>query len=76
MATLFQIDQEAPAHNALSGHKRERYEEPDLVRSVDLCADRNYQKGVATEGLALHLPKDSLGMHVRENRAPMRVVAE
>jgi hypothetical protein len=73
---LLQMDQAAPAHQALFGYERECCEDPDLVRSVYLCADRDHQKGVATQGLALHLSTDSFSMHIRENRALMRLAAK
>ena len=38
---VLQMDQATPAHQAFSGHKRERGEDANLVRRVHLCADRD-----------------------------------
>jgi len=69
---VLQMDQAAPPHQTLSGHQRERREEPDLVRRRHLCADRYRQKGTETRCLALHLSTDSFGLDIRENRDFMR----
>ena len=66
------MDQAAPAHQALSGHKRERREKPNLVCHCHLCADRHRQKGIETRSVALHLFTDPVGIDLRENRDCMR----
>jgi Transposase DDE domain len=61
-----------PAHQALPRYQRERRQKSDLVRSSHLCADRHRQKGTETRCVALHLPTDFVGVHLRENRDFMR----
>jgi len=58
------------------GHKRKRCEDPDLVCCLHLRADCNDQEGASTQCLALYLSTDSLSVHIRENRALMRLAAE
>ena len=66
------MDQAAPAHQAFSGHQRERREKPNLVCHRHLCADRHRQEGTQARCLALHLSTDSVGLDLRENRDFMR----
>ncbi len=73
---FFQMDQAAPAHQALSGYQRERREKPSLVCYRHLCVDRHHQEGTKTRGLALHLSTDSVGFDLRENRDFMRSSAK
>jgi hypothetical protein len=56
--TLFQMDQAAPADQALPWHLRERREEPDMDRRLGPCAGSYLQKGIATRCLALHFATD------------------
>jgi hypothetical protein len=74
--TVLQMDQAAPAHQALSGYQRERREKPSLVCHRHLCVDRHRQEGTETRGLALHLSTDSVGIDLRENRDFMRTSAK
>ena len=61
---VFQVDQAAPAHQAISGHSRERGEDANLVCRVYLCADRHHQKGTSTGCLALHLSTDFVSLNL------------
>ena len=69
---VLQMDQVAPAHQALSGHQRERREKPNLVCHRHLYAGRHRQEGTESRCLALNLSKDSVGIDLRENRDFMR----
>ena len=51
---VLQMDQAASAHQALSGHERERGEDANLVRRIHLCAHRHRQEGASPRYLALH----------------------
>ena len=72
---VLQMDQAAFAHQAFSGHQRERSENANLVRGVHLCADRHYQKGASPRCLALHFATDIVSLGIRENPAFMRLAA-
>ena len=72
---VLQVDQAAPAHQAISRHKRERGEDANLVRRLHIRAHRHRQKGASTRCLALHVATDSFGLRVRENRDFMRLAA-
>ena len=69
------MDQATSAHQALSGHKRERGEDTNLVRRVHLRADRYRQKGASSQCLALHFATDIVGLYFRENPYFMRLAA-
>jgi hypothetical protein len=62
------VDQATSAHQAISGHQRERGEDADLVRCGHLCADCNREERASTRCLALHMPTDLVGLGFRENR--------
>jgi hypothetical protein len=66
---VLQVDQAAPAHQALPGYQRERGEDADLVRCGHLRADRHRQKGASSRGLALHLSTDPVDVGICENRS-------
>ncbi|MGF6979900.1 hypothetical protein QFZ94_008417 [Paraburkholderia sp. JPY465] len=73
--TVLQVDQTAPAHQAIPWHKRERRQDANLVCGLHPRTDRNCQKGASTRCLALHIATDSFGLRVRENRDFMRLEA-
>ena len=60
--TVFQVDQATPAHQALFGHQRERRQDANLVRRIDLRADCHRQEGASFGGLALHIATDFVGV--------------
>jgi len=60
---VLQVDQTAPAHQAISSHQRERGEDANLVRRVDLRVDCYHQKETSPGCLALHLPTDFVGLN-------------
>ncbi len=72
---VLQMDQAASAHQAISGHQRERGEDANLVRRVHLRAHRHRQEGASTQCLALHLATDFVGLGFRENPDFMRLAA-
>ena len=72
---VLQMDQAAPAHQAIPGHQRERSEDADLVRRVDLRAYRHRQEGASSRCFALYLPTDPVGLGLREDRGYMRLAA-
>ena len=72
---VLQMDQAASAHQAFSGHERERGEDANLVRRVHLRADRHRQKGASPRCLALHFATDFVGLGFRENPDFMRLAA-
>ena len=63
---VLQVDQAAPAHQAVPGQQRERGEDAGLVRRGHLRAHRHRQEGASTRCLALHMSTDSVGVGLRE----------
>ncbi len=59
---FFQMDQTASAHQAFSGHERERGQDANLVRRVHLRVDRYRQKRTSSQCLALHFATDFIGV--------------
>ena len=72
---VLQMDQAAPAHQAIPGHQRERSEDADLVRRVHLRAHRHRQEGASSRCFALYLPTNPVGLDLREDRGFMRLAA-
>ena len=52
---VIKVDQAALAHQAFSGHQRERSQDENLVRRVDLRAQCHRQEGASLACLALQL---------------------
>ena len=73
---LLQVDQAALAHQAIPGHERERSQDANLVRRVDLRAHCHRQEGASLGGLALHIATDSFGVGFRVNPDFMRLAAQ
>lgn len=73
--TVFQVDQAAPAHQALSGNQLERGEDENLVRRGHICADRHRQEGASSRCFALYLSTDPVGLGLRKNRDFMCLAA-
>ncbi len=72
---LLQVDQAAPAHQAIPGHQRERGEDANLVRRGHLRVDCHRQERASPQCLALHMSTDLVGLDLRENRGFMRLAA-
>ena len=72
---VLQMDKTTSAHQALSGHERERGEDANLVRRVHLRADSHRQKGAPPQCLALNFVTDIVGLSFRENPYFMRLAA-
>ena len=73
--TVLQVNQATPAHQTLFGHQRERRQDANLVRRVDLRDDCYRQEGASFGGLALHIATDFVGVGFRENPDFMRPAA-
>ena len=69
------LDQAAPAHQAFPGHERERGEDADLVRRIQLRAHCHRQEGASSRCFALHMSTDLVGLRLRENRGFLRLAA-
>jgi hypothetical protein len=59
---LFQVDQATPSNQEIPRNQRERSQDANLVRRVDLRADRHRKKRASTQCLALHIATDSFGL--------------
>ena len=64
---VLQVDQAAPAYQAIPGHQRERGEDAGLVRHRHIRTDRHRQEGASSQCFALHLSTDPVGLGLREN---------
>jgi hypothetical protein len=64
-----EVAQAASAHQEIPGHERERRQNTNLVRRIDLCADCYCQKGASTQRLSRHFATDSIGVRFRKNPA-------
>ena len=62
------MDQAAFADQKIPGHERERREDANLVRRVQLRTHCHRQEGASTRCLALYIATDSFGLSFRENQ--------
>ena len=72
---VLQVDQAAPAHQAILRYQRERGEGTNLVRRSHLRVDCHCQERASTHCLAVHMSTDLVGLDLRENRDFMRLAA-
>src|SRR5215203_2588784 len=72
---VLQVDQAAPAHQAILRYQRERGEGANLVRRSHLRVDRHCQERASTHRLAVHMSTDLVSLDLRENRDFMRLAA-
>ena len=63
------MDQAEPAHQAFLWNVGERGEDPNLDRSVRLCAGGDLKKGLAARSFTLHFSTDFVRAPLRKNRA-------
>ena len=65
--TVLQVDQAAPADQAVLRHQGKRGEDANLDRGVGLRAGRHRQETAQPGGVALHIAADPFGDSIRED---------
>jgi hypothetical protein len=67
---IFQMDQAAPADQAVLRDLGERGEDADMDRRVGLRAGRDHQEAARSGGVALHINAGHFGHNIRKNADP------
>jgi hypothetical protein len=62
---VLQVDQAALAHQEVPRDERKCRQDPDLVRRLNLRADRDHQEGAQAGGIPVHNITDSIDLRLR-----------